>query len=241
MKITHFILILSLSFGAYAQKEGKILYRYTPVYEDLDASEVWYMPIREKELQQAEIMDIYLYFNEKGSYYVVEEHVEDIRSAKVSAHASFPIYYNKEEKKFYYRNLGFLGLSHGAYLIEDHVTIDWTLTDESKIISGYKSFKAIGNNPLFSKFDKPFVPVEVWYTPDIPVSYGPYKYNGLPGLVLESIEQGKFYFRAEQIDFLENVTFPTNLDMEGKKIKVLDYYRKFDEEELNVHKYYPKD
>src|SRR5690554_7010917 len=79
MKITHFILILSLSFGAYAQKEGKVLYRYTPVYEDLHTSEIRH--ILENKIEQAEIMDIYLYFNEKGSYYVVEEHVEDIRSA----------------------------------------------------------------------------------------------------------------------------------------------------------------
>lgn len=59
---------------------------------------------------------------------------------------------------------------------EDCPKLDWTLLDGDTIISGYQCFKA--STRLFGRG------YIAWYCPEISMTYGPYKFNGLPGLVL---------------------------------------------------------
>ncbi len=49
----------------------------------------------------------------------------------------------------------------------------WKITEERDIILGYPVIKAIYKN------------VEVWFTPDITLPFGPAGYGGLPGLILK--------------------------------------------------------
>lgn len=88
-----------------------------------------------------------------------------------------PLYKNKKLEYFIY---------------EDAASIKWQLTNDFKEISGYKSQKAIttfrGRN------------FEAWFTSEIPLAYGPWKFRGLPGLILEVYDQtGSVYFIAEHI------------------------------------------
>lgn len=59
---------------------------------------------------------------------------------------------------------------------------DWTFTEDSKLIIGFKCKKAFciksGTDSLFA-----------WYTDEIPLPFGLSRYRGLPGLVLEIYEQ----------------------------------------------------
>tara|TARA_R110002072_G_scaffold62842_3_gene156993 strand:+ start:5295 stop:5645 length:351 start_codon:yes stop_codon:yes gene_type:complete len=55
----------------------------------------------------------------------------------------------------------------------------WEITQESKKIGNYLCYKAID----IASTNRKMKPV-VWFTPEIPVSFGPLKYNGLPGLVI---------------------------------------------------------
>lgn len=78
------------------------------------------------------------------------------------------------------------------YIYEDATNIKWQLLDEFKEISGYKCQKAAttfrGRN------------YDAWFTSEIPLSFGPWKFSGLPGLILEVYDQiGEVYFSAEQI------------------------------------------
>lgn len=59
---------------------------------------------------------------------------------------------------------------------EDCPKLDWTLLDGDTIISGYQCFRA--STELFGR------DYIAWYCPEISMPYGPYKFNGLPGLVL---------------------------------------------------------
>ena len=54
--------------------------------------------------------------------------------------------------------------------------IEWTITDERRSVCGYLCNKATGH---FRGRD-----YIVWYTEDIPVSAGPWKLRGLPGVIL---------------------------------------------------------
>ncbi|MCF8715828.1 GLPGLI family protein [Joostella atrarenae] len=73
----------------------------------------------------------------------------------------------------------------------------WVLTNETKIIGGYKAYKAkttrtfIGSNGL-QEGD-----VEAWYTPKIAMNHGPLGFVGLPGLIIELSIQNTTFQLAE--------------------------------------------
>jgi GLPGLI family protein len=62
--------------------------------------------------------------------------------------------------------------------------IDYSRT---KTIDGYKCYYAKYKG-LSSKHNSTSEPIYAWFTPEIPVPYGPAGYGGLPGLILELIE-----------------------------------------------------
>lgn len=72
----------------------------------------------------------------------------------------------------------------------------WQIEDETKQIAGYSCQKATttfkGRN------------YEAWFCPDIPLSYGPWKLNGLPGLILSAQDdKGEVVFEYAGFDKLE--------------------------------------
>lgn len=93
------------------------------------------------------------------------------------------------------------------FLIKEKLTsMNWSLVDETKKIGEYTCFKAEliipvtekqkqeyedflkkeTMKPALFKMDKPEDKVvTAWYTPEIPVSFGPNNFWGLPGLILE--------------------------------------------------------
>jgi len=79
---------------------------------------------------------------------------------------------------------------------EDIPMQTWTLTSESKKIHGYDCRKAttryLGRN------------YEAWYTLEIPISNGPWKLGGLPGMILEAYDiQRHFVFDCVGIEKLK--------------------------------------
>lgn len=71
--------------------------------------------------------------------------------------------------------------------------IYWLLTNETKEIGKFVAHKAVAN---FRGREW-----EVWFTHDIPMSYGPWKLRGLPGLILEAKEKTeKIYFSAIKVE-----------------------------------------
>ncbi|MDO5607931.1 MAG: GLPGLI family protein [Capnocytophaga sp.] len=53
----------------------------------------------------------------------------------------------------------------------------WKVTNESKTVMGYTVYKAVRQHEKNT--------VTAWYAPSLPYSYGPSKYFGLPGMILE--------------------------------------------------------
>lgn len=79
----------------------------------------------------------------------------------------------------------------------------WKITKETKIINGYKAIKATSDSYEISK-DDPYYFGEViaWFTTEIPISAGPGRYAGLPGLILEiDYEKCSSQYKLKTIDF----------------------------------------
>lgn len=73
---------------------------------------------------------------------------------------------------------------------ESYPLMQWQLSEETKIIQGYECKKATttfrGRN------------YEVWYAPAIPSNFGPYKFYGLPGLIV-FLQDSRKHFTFELI------------------------------------------
>jgi GLPGLI family protein len=75
-------------------------------------------------------------------------------------------------------------------------------------------WKLLSEKKIIGKFDCKKASVEfrgrtyfAWYTMEIPISLGPWKFNGLPGLILEVDDQKEIYkWQAKTISFSNNLT-----------------------------------
>jgi GLPGLI family protein len=111
----------------------------------------------------------------------------------VTNEPGFRYFNDLKNKDFYSRDIGF------NYVKEKTPTIYWKVSDEKKKIGDHVAYKATG------KFrGREYT---AWFTLDLPLPYGPWKLQGLPGLILEAYDTNKeiyWYFKALQ--------YPTEFD-----------------------------
>ncbi len=107
------------------------------------------------------------------------------------------------------------------FLIESKLDgMDWELTNESKIINGFKSYKAKASiKDLDREGGYRLIDIIVWYTPEIPFPFGPEGFGGLPGLILEKC-QGTMCLKIDNL-VSENVAFKFP---KGKTTNYEDYF-----------------
>ncbi|MCT4700046.1 GLPGLI family protein [Tenacibaculum haliotis] len=101
-----------------------------------------------------------------------------------------------------------------SFLIEYDSDV-WKITQESKQIGKYICYKAISKNNRI-----------VWFTPEIPLQFGPKQLKGLPGLILE-VEIGKISIIASEITFKPIDSIKQNF--KGTVISESDYRKKISE------------
>lgn len=73
----------------------------------------------------------------------------------------------------------------GWIIDEDRVEPTWNITDSVMNIMGYECFLAVS--------DFRGRRWETWFTPEIPISDGPWKLSGLPGLILKAQDSKRHY------------------------------------------------
>nr|WP_315032724.1 GLPGLI family protein [uncultured Chryseobacterium sp.] len=91
----------------------------------------------------------------------------------------------KKLKSPLYQNYEYIG-DVNFYKVDESVNLDWKIAKETKIINELKVQKAetyFGGRKWIA-----------WFNPEIPLSYGPYKFNGLPGLIIEMYDSKNDYF-----------------------------------------------
>jgi GLPGLI family protein len=167
------------------------------------------IPVNEIKMAEAYIKSqadviFELIYNDKSSLFKKTE------SLDIEEDANLRKFKNAVNSKQYYKNLetkeklyqtGNSKLYNVSVLFDEY---KWEITTETKVINGYKCYKAIStkediNNPFKNR--KLTFNIIAWFTPEIPSAFGPQGLDGLPGLVLEGSLNGKKYFYATKIEF----------------------------------------
>lgn len=109
--------------------------------------------------------------------------------AKTKTDIDFKIFKNRSNKEVYY---SIKILEDRFFYSEPLETQNWIIQNESKKLLGYTAQKAITS---FAGRE-----YTAWFTSEIPISEGPYKFTGLPGLILE-IKDARDHYNFELVGF----------------------------------------
>ena len=122
----------------------------------------------------------------------------------------------------YSKNLSLIETEiYGAsLLVKDKIKkYNWNLGSIHKKIMGYDCLNAVANiEDIMGNVNE----IEVWYTPYIPISYGPSMLGGLPGLILQTISKGNITtcIKIDELKNEINIPIPTKgeiIDKAGYK------------------------
>lgn len=108
---------------------------------------------------------------------------------------------------------------------------DWKISNESKTIGNYKAIKASCN---FRGRNW-----EAWFAPDISLSIGPWKFRGLPGLIIQVYDETKtFNYNLTKIETVndDKITGEINdlLQRIEKKLSIKQFLAELEEYETNT-------
>lgn len=126
------------------------------------------------------------------------------------------VYYDNKNKVFYNNIIN----NDIETILHDKVRVNWVISDERKEILNFQCQKAIGELPgVAGKYI-------VWYTKELPLPYGPFKFNGLEGTILELytadnkihlIADSMIYGEAKIDDFISKYDFSKSVSRETYK------------------------
>ena len=179
MKLKLLFLLIFFSFRISAQGTIKEKFDYEVIYKlsfKLDST-----------LVKPESEYMMLYLGKDYSYYIsrAQNFADQIKvkgnSGSTSKNALTNFHYQilkeiKNDRLFYIHTIA----ADRFYFGQDKNLFNWQIETETKEIKGYKVQKAITN---FAGRD-----YVAWFIPEVPISDGPYKFNGLPGLILEILD-----------------------------------------------------
>lgn len=98
-----------------------------------------------------------------------------------------------------------------GYYTESLSEMKWSMVNDSvKTILGYECFMA--ESDYHGRHWK------AWFTPEIPMSFGPWKLHGLPGLILKAEANGGFSFTATDLEQTNRLITPMYLQQDYTKI-----------------------
>ncbi|MDX8553443.1 GLPGLI family protein [Tenacibaculum sp. 1B UA] len=205
------ILIILLNFySTIAQTNGRITYK--AFFSESQASEKLrsnnikrYQEILDEEMM-AKMLIFNLDFNKDESLFylsknLISEHENQETKKYVTGlfYGYDKIYINKAKNQLIEQ----LYYSSGSTLKSRKASfIKWNLSKETKSINGYKCYKA--TYTYIQKWRGREFPwkVTAWYTLEIPLQYGPIRYSGLPGLILELSEKDRGFI-VDKITFMD--------------------------------------
>ena len=142
------------------------------------------------------------YWEEETRDETVNEH--DFISARNMGGGNAIHYQNKKENIYLYQFRDLKGKWQREF--EPLDSKKWQITNETDTILGYPVIKAIYITKLNIKSPNPLIKINhkdiAWFTPAIPLPFGPAGIGGLPGLILK-YHRGNSVIYATKIKFLK--------------------------------------
>lgn len=203
------IFFSSITFS-FAQYSGRVTYKSffseSEATEELKTNNRMLYQEKLDEEMMAKMLRFSLDFNQDESLFYLSESMisdaEEIATKKYVIGLFYGIdkfYINKTTNELIEQ----LYYTFGKILKKKEANfIHWELKNETKIINGYLCYKA--NYTYIQKWKGNEFPWKVvaWYCPSIPFNYGPIRYSGLPGMILELTEKNRGYI-VEKIEFFD--------------------------------------
>lgn len=228
-KITITIVFIATNVAAYAQQELdkaylKCLYKYSFLKDTIetkkDADDLLILQIGKN------ISKCYSYYSYQVDSLVKTPGYErafwdNFKKTIDKEGASSSNYPHKRLKTYVYKNYPkdkmtvTDGISLEYFIYNDDLNSQrWQILDETKDILGYSCQKAV--------CDFRCRHYEAWFTSDIPISDGPWKFSGLPGLIMEVQDKGNQYaFTIVGIEKVmgESIVFSKSISQSEKYMK----------------------
>ena len=185
--------------------------------------------IFKKGIEEAKYLKLNLEFNDTIARFNIQENLSTEESNFDMAIAIC----NCKEEKYTYNNQVYRSNSEGLFkknefLIVDSLSTNWKFHNESKEIDGYECYKATNEYIVINSKGEFRHPVTAWFCPQLPYSFGPVGYGGLPGLILE-LQVRNNLFGVEKINLDHFIEEPIILTSKGEIINYQDYNNKIGE------------
>lgn len=147
--------------------------------------------------KNAEVEEHILLINGNNAIYQssINMKIDSLKATNKFSAASSPYFtYNTYALEIEGNNLTYYNtIFRDEYQYEETLDFKWQLSDEIKMVNGYSCKMATvnyGNRDWIA-----------WYTQEIPISFGPYKFGGLPGLIIKLYDDTySFQFDVQEID-----------------------------------------
>ena len=126
---------------------------------------------------------LYVYKDKSIYQWDNERQLDSVRAKRKITNEDLSRYFSREKYAIefekdvlkYYDHFG-----DNEYQYQEKTSFNWVLKPETKTIKGYKCKKA-----TLSYGGRDWI---AWYAIDLPLNVGPYKFRGLPGLIIKMID-----------------------------------------------------
>lgn len=226
MKKYLFLPALLFAFALQAQENqsGTVVYEQTVKLEiKLEGDAAQFADMLPKERKSNKV----LYFNPEVSSFQNGESADNDAMNMSSGGGNMTIQMKEPENKVFTNlkkntQLEQREFMTRMFLIEGKSPVNWKMTGNQKMILDYPCQEAV------TEIDS--LPVNVWFTPAIPVSAGPGNYSGLPGLVLEvNSNNGKRMLLATSVELGPVDNNLLEIPKKGKKVSREEFTQIVDE------------
>lgn len=232
MKNKYALIILLLSFSIYQPlycqvKNGYVIYKKKSLNKDA-LNKINDLNVREmirETSEKAEELSYILEYNDVESIFKVIEPMDfdgsmTIKLAIISGEGQGIRYNNLKSREYLYQKEVF---RENFLILNSLDSIQWKLTNQTKIINGYKCYKAETIKVVIGSKETTTNTIEAWYAPEIPVNFGPIGYAGLPGLIVQlNIDKYWTYFMTE-LNLSSSEPIIIKKPTKGKKITAFEF------------------
>ncbi len=234
MKRVMFFVLLVSSFSFSQFKGGEAVYGVTYT-EDVDnenqkkIKDIFTSMYPNIETTANELL-FKLEFNNELSVFYANEFEGIVSSNEVKLAQGMIGYAFKtwQNTDFYYRYN-----ERQSYVGQRPKNFEWQITSESKTIDNFLCYKAIGFETITNKkVGRVKKAIIAWFCPEIPYSYGPLHFGGLPGLILELQTQEAVFglknltLKDTKVEKMPNVYLKTEEEILKEEQVFLEEYNK---------------